>query len=166
MGNDYLMPVAMSLVLLGLWFSGRSFTILERHQKAVMAAFVAMGLTNLVVKLINLGFYRSRPFQVLDNVQLLFYRPTDSSLPSNAAAVAFTMVAAIMLTNRRLGVALLIMASLWALARIYMGVHFPLDIVAGAALGYVSGLLVSRLVAMTEPWPSLILALLRRVFLA
>ncbi|MBI4294729.1 MAG: phosphatase PAP2 family protein [Chloroflexi bacterium] len=165
-GNDYFMPVAMSLVLLWLWFDGSSSSLLERQQKAVMAAFVAMGLTNLVIKFINWNFYRLRPFQVLDNTRLLFYQPTDSSFPSNSAAVAFTMAVAVMLANRRMGTVLLIMALLWALSRIYMGVHFPLDIIAGAALGYVSSLLVSRLLAVTEPWPSLILGLLRRAFLA
>lgn len=166
MGNDYFLPVAMSLVLLGLWFAGRSQPILERHQKAVIAAFVAIGLTNLLIKFINWNFFRLRPFQVLEDVRLLFYQPTDSSLPSNSVAVAFTMVAAIMLANRRGGTVLLVMASLLSLARIYMGVHFPLDVIAGAALGTISGLFISRLVAVAEPWPGLILALLRRVFLA
>lgn len=165
-GNDYFMPVAMSLLVLALWFSGRSLPELERHQKAVLIAFVAMGLSNLLVKFMNWGFYRPRPFDVLDNVHLLFYRPTDSSLPSNTAVVAFTLVGAVMPFHRRLGTVLLGMALLLSLARIFMGVHFPLDELTGAALGYVSSFAIARLAAKTEPWPSLLLALLRRVFLA
>ena len=132
--GDYLLPTAIGLLAAGLWFAGR--TPADRHsgQRAVLRGGVSLLLANALVKLINLVYFRPRPFAV-HPVNLLFYRPTDSSLPSNPAAAGFSLAVALWMTHRRVGTAMLTLAALWSLTRVYCGVHYPLDIVAGAAVG-------------------------------
>lgn len=132
--SDYVLPTAIGLIAAGLWFAGVTPSVRGPNQRAVLQGGVAVLLANVVVKLFNLVYFRPRPF-VTHDVNLLFYRPSDSSLPSNPAAVGFAMAVAVWWVNRQAGGTMLILAILWSLARVYCGVHYPLDVVAGAAVG-------------------------------
>ena len=141
--NDYVVPTTLSLTLVGLWFSGGDLLGRRRRQFAVVHAFMAVLVANALVKLLNLVLFRPRPFADLE-VQLLFYRPTDSSIPSNPAAVAFALAAAVYLHERQWGIGMGIVAALFGLARVMAGVHYPLDIVGGALVGIVAAHLALR----------------------
>ncbi|MEE8162501.1 MAG: phosphatase PAP2 family protein, partial [Anaerolineae bacterium] len=137
----------------------------ERNQRAILRAIIVLFVANIVLKLCNLVYFRPRPF-VDHEVNLLFYRPTDSSFPSNPATVGFSIAAAIWLYNRRLGALLLVLATLFGLSRIYCGVHYPSDIIAGALLGALSAYLVVRKGGFIDPVISLIIRTGRRLYLA
>ena len=92
-----------------------------------------MGLSGLAVFILNMFYFRPRPFVELD-VNLLFYRPTDSSFPANSAAATFGIAFGIWGVNRKIGSFALAVAGLYGLARVYVGVHYPLDILGGAAI--------------------------------
>jgi len=141
--NDYLIPTALILFLLGLWFSGSSQQERERNQLAAPSAIVAMFAGNLFIKLLNVLFYRPRPFAT-HTIHLLFYRPSDSSFPSNATAVGFSMATAVWLHNRRAGAVMYVLASLLGLSRIIGGVHYPSDVLAGALVGIAAAHVVVR----------------------
>ena len=102
----------------------------------VFVALASMGLSGLTVFILNMFYFRPRPFVDLD-VNLLFYRPTDSSFPANSAAAAFGIAFGIWSVNRRLGGFAIAVAGLYGLARVYAGVHYPLDILGGS--GYRDG---------------------------
>ena len=132
--SDYLVPVAALMVLLGLWFAGNSSAERMRIQIGIFVALVAMGFSSLAVYTVNAFYYRPRPFLTHD-VDLLFYRPTDASFPSNPVAVTFAIAVGVWFINRRLGLALMAVVVAYALARVYSGVHYPLDVVASMAIG-------------------------------
>ncbi len=163
--TDYFVPVALSLALFGLWFGSRSQAQGERQQKAVLSVVVAVGLANLAIVFINHAWARPRPFAD-HGVALLFYRPTDPSFPSNLATMAFAMAAGVGLANRRVGVLAYLLASAAAISRVWAGVHYPLDVLAGAALGTTATFLCRGIVRMIEPWPSRALRLVRKAYLA
>ncbi|MDP6453648.1 MAG: phosphatase PAP2 family protein [SAR202 cluster bacterium] len=131
--SDYLIPVSMALALMMLWFTETDRKLRERQQIGVFVALTAMALSSLVVFIINDMYIRPRPFETLD-VTLLFYRPTDPSFPSNAAAAAFGIAFAIWGVNRRIGYMFIAAAAVYSFSRVYAGVHYPLDIVASALI--------------------------------
>ena len=133
--NDYLVPSALALLLLWLWLCGRTARERTRNTTAVINAVVAQFVANVILKGINLAYFRPRPFDSNPDVKLLFYRPWDSSCPSNPATFAFAVAVAVYLGDRRSGVVALSLATAWAVSRVYCGVHYPLDVIAGAALG-------------------------------
>ena len=161
--SDYLAPVIMSLLLLGLWFSLSPRW--GQNKAAVMTAALALGLANLAVKVLNWSYFRNRPFDDVP-VSLLFYRPTDSSFPSNAAAVGFSIAMAVMLHNRRASRIFFLMAFLFAFSRVYVGVHYPLDFLGGMTVGLASGYAAFVLLRWLEPWPSRLLSLAQKLYLA
>jgi undecaprenyl-diphosphatase len=163
--NDYFVPTALCLLAGALWFAGGTKQERMRNQRAVLSIIVAVLLANLLVKLCNLVYFRPRPFSV-QQVNLLFYRPSDSSLPSNAAAVGFTFGGVVWQRHRRLGVVMGVLAGLFAFARIYCGVHYPLDVVAGGLIGAVSAYLVGKSQALQLPLMDAIIRVGRKLYLA
>jgi undecaprenyl-diphosphatase len=163
--NDYFLTTTMSLILVIFWFEGGDRDRREQNQRGVLRAIIALFVANIILKLCNLVYFRPRPF-VGHEVNLLFYRPTDSSFPSNPATVGFSLAIAVWLTNRRLGALLLVLATLFGLSRIYCGVHYPLDMVAGALLGALSAYLVVKRGEFFDPVLSLIIRTGRRLYLA
>jgi undecaprenyl-diphosphatase len=163
--NDYFVPTALCLLAAALWFSGENRDARAANQRAVVSLVVAVLLANVLVKLCNLLYFRPRPFSVQE-VNLLFYRPSDSSLPSNAAAVGFAFAGLGWHRERRLGVVMGVLAGLWGFARVYCGVHYPLDVLVGGLIGVLSAYVVGRAQRLLRPLTAAVVAVGRRLYLA
>jgi len=154
LANDYFMLVAMCLVLVGMWFGARNSEDRSRNQLTVLKAMASLGsasgLASLPIitivgnekyagTLIYSIFNRPRPFEAFGpSVVHNFYLPHDPSFPSNMAAVVFGLAFAVWLMNRKVGTWLLVMASLVCLSRVYVGIHYPSDILGGIAFALVA----------------------------
>ena len=91
---------------------------------------------------LNYFFYRPRPF-VAYNITPLISHEATASFPSGHATFFFTIATIIFLyMSRRWGVWAYVIAALMGLARVYAGVHYPLDIVGGAIIGVLSPFLI------------------------
>lgn len=143
--SDYLVPVWASIVLMGLWFHGASDAERYENQLVTIAGTLAVGLANGAVAIVNQLVFTARPFVHLD-LDVPFYLPTDSSFPANTAGVAFAIATAVFLRHRKLGAALYALGAGWGIARVSAGVHYPSDVLAGAAIGVLVGV-VATLVA-------------------
>lgn len=165
--SDYLIPVGMALGLVAFWFAGRDADTRRRRQLGVFAALTSMALSNWAVYVINWYNFRPRPFVELpDQVTLLFYPPTDSSFPANAIAAASAIAIAVWWVDRRIGAAFLAAAALYAFARVFAGVHYPLDVLAGFAIAAAVTAVVFTLFRLLRPIPDLVLKLARALHLA
>jgi hypothetical protein len=78
---------------------------------------------------------RERPPVAEPDVTALVALPGDAGLPSGHAATAFAAAGVVALAHPRLRIPVLALAALVGLSRLYLGVHYPLDVLAGAALG-------------------------------
>ncbi len=148
--SDYLAPAVLAFTLIALWFGERDGEVRLRQQVGVFVALSSMGLSGLAVFVLNMFYFRPRPFVDLD-VNLLFYQPTDSSFPANSAAAAFGIAFGIWGVNRKLGWFAVVVAGVYGLVRVYAGVHYPLDIVAGAAIAAVVTYAVFRISDLAMP---------------
>ena len=163
--SDYFIPLAMSFWMLGLWFSGKGPQMRGRNQRAVLAAAISLGFANLAVLLLNQQIFRDRPFTQYE-LATIFYEPTDSSFPSNPAAIGFAVATAVWLANRRAALVLICMAALWSLARVYSGLFYPSDIVAGGLIGAAVACLITLGIRRIEPVPTWVLNCARFLHLA
>ena len=163
--NDYFVPTALCLLAAALWFSGANRDARAANQRAVVSMVVAVLLANVLVKLCNFLYFRPRPFSVQE-VNLLFYRPSDSSVPSNAAAVGFAFAGLGWQRERRLGAVMGVLAGLWGFARVYCGVHYPLDVLVGGLIGVLSAYVVGRAQRLLRPLTAAVVAVGRRLYLA
>lgn len=86
-------------------------------------------------------FQRVRPFGIDPSVPLLVTPPVTWSFPSGHTMSSFTAATVAWAANRRLGACAYVLAALIAFSRLYLYVHYPTDVAAGAALGIACGAL-------------------------
>ena len=131
--TEYGVVVFAALLLLSWWLA-RGERDLARVAAAVWApagALLAVGVNQLVAGEVS----EPRPYAVLPHVLLLVPRSGDPSFPSDHAVMAGAVAAGVLLAHRRLGLAAAALALVMAFSRVYVGAHFPLDVLAGLALG-------------------------------
>lgn len=134
--SDYLMLAMLSSAAFGLWFAGRDAAERVRFQRATLIAAASIGLSNAAVWIASLALERVRPYEELGGmVNLLFYRSTDPSFPSNPIAVAFAGATAVWIGSTKLGIVLTCVAAVYALSRVYVGANYPGDVIGGALMG-------------------------------
>jgi undecaprenyl-diphosphatase len=169
LGDDYFIFAIMALVLLFLWFGFRSAAQREINQRAVLCAAAAVGLAAIVIHLLTVyGPDRLRPYDAYpDLVNLIAYARTDPSFPSESAAVSFAFATGVWLMKRgRLAAAMFFVAVLLCFARVYIGVHYPLDIVAGVAIGILASLAAFGILRLIEPLPTRFIGVMRKLYIA
>ena len=137
---DGLMPVVTALGDGGiLWIvTAAVLLLIPKHRKtgAAIAAALVLGAICCNVLLKPL-VARVRPCGVNTAVQLLIPRPDDFSFPSGHTCAAFACCVtwARFAARRWVKVLCLVLAALMGLSRLYVGVHFPSDVIAGCAAG-------------------------------
>jgi undecaprenyl-diphosphatase len=98
-------------------------------------------------------FGRVRPCHALPDVRLLVAGSKSASFPSSHAWNSFTAATIVShFYSRPVGVFFLALAALVAFSRIYVGLHYPIDVLAGALLGLLSGTLFVRGWRRVEAW--------------
>lgn len=132
------------LILLIVLFAFRATRQEQRHEFATILVAVSAGLFAYVTNyLVSLVYFRPRPFVDLVGVHLLITKEaTEKSFPSDHAALAFALAVAVFLAHRRWGIVFLVLATLVAIGRVFVGVHYPSDVIVGAVVGSVWASLV------------------------
>lgn len=144
---------AVALALLVFWIRGRS-------RPALLDA-VASGLLGLgIVQVIGALAYRPRPFEIGLGLNLMNHLP-ENSFPSDHATLMFALAVSLALSPlRRFGLLLLPLALAVGWGRVYLGAHFPLDILGGALVGALCAVIVRAVPQRRALW-----SLIERVYL-
>lgn len=133
------LPIVFALALVALWLSWH-----HRNQRAALlagaSALIALGIGQLIGKALP----RSRPY-VGHAIHQLIPPSLDTSFPSDHAILGFAVAVMIWRYNRRVGGALLILATLMAFARVFVGAHYPGDVLGGAVLGALTSVVLAAL---------------------
>lgn len=116
----------------------------------VPATALAVVVADMTATALKHVLGRERPYVDRPEPTPLVTTHLDLSLPSGHAATSFAGATVLALLVPRLALPLYALATLIALSRVYVGVHFPLDVLVGAALGALVGLVVG-LVARRRP---------------
>jgi undecaprenyl-diphosphatase len=110
--------------------------------------FLLVAATSITTSLLNALFKyaveRDRPPTVILDPKPLMEVPTTSSFPSGHTSTSFACAYVISRLAPRLTIPVFVLAALIGFSRVYVGVHYPLDVVAGA----IFGLIVARALLM------------------
>lgn len=116
--------------------------LVKKNKHAACFLLVTVALTwvcnDVVLKNI---FVRDRPFLTYPDLIALIERPLSSSFPSGHSATSFAAAVFLFSVNKKTGLFALVIALLIGFSRLYVCVHYPTDVLAGAFLGTCLGLL-------------------------
>lgn len=112
-------------------------------------AFAFIGLIGIILGmginyLITLLYARPRPFMIHD-VTLLINKAPSASFPSDTTVIAFAAACALWLISRKMGWFFVAIAFLIAVSRVYVGHHYPTDVLAGGIVGIATTLWIKML---------------------
>ena len=138
-GLAYVMPA-----ILLVWL----FVVKQKYVpvKAVILAVLAALLARWVMKpIITLFAFRNRPYIAHEVHKIISKSNNQASFPSGHALAMFAIASVVYCYNKKMGILMYILAALTALNRVVVGVHYPSDVIAGAILGILAGLLTVKL---------------------
>lgn len=119
----------------------------RKYWKMVFQAVISAVLARFViVEFIRWLWQRPRPF-IANNVNLLSNYLDKASFPSGHAAFFFALSTVVFFYNKKIGALFLLGSFLISLARVFSGIHWPSDILAGAIIGILFGWFVCKFCA-------------------
>ena len=134
MMNYGIMVIALIIFLL-VYKKTRSIGVV-----ALIALLVSVIINNLILK--NM-VARVRPYDAIEGLMLIARKPNDYSFPSGHSANVFVVTGVITWCAKRdkkwIGILLLVLSGFIAFSRMYLGAHYPTDVI----FGVMSGLIIS-----------------------
>lgn len=132
LGNVGMISIAACIVLLAI----------KKYRPIGITASVSLILNLFIVNLLLKPLIgRIRPYDAFESLTILINPPSDYSFPSGHSSASFAVAAVMfMLLPKKVGVPAVIVASIIAFSRLYLGVHYPSDVVAGIIIGCLTGI--------------------------
>lgn len=122
-------------------------SFIPRYRKAGLTVGLALIFCLLIGTLTLKPFIaRMRPYTYFPEMTLLIPPLNDFSFPSGHTFASFAAATALFLRHRLLGCTAFLLAVTIAFSRLYMYVHFPSDVLAGAILGIASGWIAYKII--------------------
>ena len=126
--------VLFAVLLVGGWWSARGHA--DRRAVAAVVwggagALTALGAAQVIGHVVD----RARPYTLWPAAHVLIDRTSDFSFPSDHATAVGAVAAGLWLANRRFGLVATALALLMAFTRVYVGAHYPGDVIGGLVLG-------------------------------
>ena len=129
-----------------MWVAiGLALAVLRRRPDILALTVGADVVAQLTSLALRIAIGRDRPPVDFPEPEPLVQVPEEPSLPSGHSASSFACAAILASVAPRLAVPLFLLAAAIAASRVYVGVHYPLDVIAGAALGIALATALRRL---------------------
>ncbi len=143
-GANELIFLTFFLVFLALIFGG------VKERKAFLLIIIGVIFAEILIKITHIFFFESRPFITFNLTPLISHIP-DAAFPSEHASITAVLAFTYLFCKSKFS-PLFLLSMLWVgFARIYVGVHYPLDILGGIITGFVgiyAALLINRKVKL------------------
>lgn len=134
---------AIAIATFALWLLARPGAA-RKWKLASACALASAALALLINQLIARIWHRQRPFAAHPSAHVWGSRSHDPSFPSDHASAAFAIAFAVFLFDRVVGAIFLLAAIVIGAGRVFIGAHYPADVLAGCLVGLGSALFLVR----------------------
>lgn len=147
LGDEGILPIAMIIL----------FLLFKKTRKVGITAGVSLALEAILINLtIKKLVGRTRPYVVNEAIEYITKRPSDNSFPSGHTGCVFAVASVLFfMMPKKVGIPAMVIASLVGISRLYVGVHYPTDIIGGFIIGMFTGfiakLIVERISLKNKP---------------
>ena len=158
---DFIMPIITGLgalqTTLAICFLVLVYGIVKKNKNIIhlsIIGLIALAFTDSVISIIKIIVAEPRPFIALDSVHLLVTENDPYSFPSGHTGNIFTFAIAVGLNwslnikdkSIKLAWLLIPIAIIVGFSRIYVGVHYPFDVLVGLIIGIIGGIIATKIV--------------------
>lgn len=150
--NDFFTAIWKFITFLGDegWFwlaSAILMLFFKKTRKVGIAALCSIALCFLITNLcLKNVIARPRPFNVIPELTILIDAPVSFSFPSGHTANSFAMAFIYFkILPKKWGIGAIVLASLIGFSRLYLGVHYPSDVLGGVLVAWICSVLVYRI---------------------
>jgi undecaprenyl-diphosphatase len=127
----------LAIATLLLWFSSK-----KKNRMMVLCAMVSFLFAEIGGKIAGILHSNYQPFEELLNVNKLIEKAVDNSFPSDHTILFFSICLSFYLFKRGIWLFWVILALIVGISRIWVGVHYPMDVFVGAFIATMSSILV------------------------
>ncbi len=127
----------LAIATLLLWFSSK-----KKNRMMVLCAMVSFLFAEIGGKIAGILHSNYQPFEELLNVNKLIEKTVDNSFPSDHTILFFSICLSFYLFKRGIWLFWVILALIVGISRIWVGVHYPMDVFVGAFIATMSSILV------------------------
>ena len=124
------------------------FLLFKKTRKVGITAGVSLALEAILINLtIKKLVGRTRPYVVNEAIEYITKRPSDNSFPSGHTGCVFAVASVLFfMMPKKVGIPAMVIASLVGISRLYVGVHYPTDIIGGFIIGMFTGFIAKLIV--------------------
>ena len=139
LGNGGFLWIAIGVLFLLMGFKNKVWV------KRGLLVLFSLGANAVVCNLLLKPLVdRTRPYDLL-GYDILISPVGDASFPSGHTSASFAAATAIYAINKKWGIAAYVFAAVMGFSRLYLGVHFPTDVLAGALVGTAAAMIMIRI---------------------
>ncbi|WP_045522615.1 undecaprenyl-diphosphatase [Neobacillus niacini] len=135
------MVIFLALAVLTFWFTRK-----HKNRIMVICGLITFAVAEIIGKVAGKIHSNHQPFAELSNVNKLIEKAIDNSFPSDHTILFFSFCVTFWLFRGGRGFTWVLLAFLVGISRIWVGVHYPADILVGAMISIVSAFVVFRVV--------------------
>ena len=138
LGDEGILPIAVIIL----------FLLFKKTRKVGITAGVSLALEAILINLtIKKLVGRTRPYVVNEAIEYITKRPSDNSFPSGHTGCVFAVASVLFfMMPKKIGIPAMVIASLVGISRLYVGVHYPTDIIGGFIIGMFTGFIAKLIV--------------------
>lgn len=142
LGDEGIVPIALCILLI----------IFKKTRKVGITAGTSLALEAILINLtIKKIVGRTRPYVVNEAIEYITKRPSDNSFPSGHTGCMFAVASVLFyMLPKKVGIPAMVVASLVGISRLYVGVHYPTDIIGGFIIGMFTGFIAKLIVEKIE----------------
>ena len=131
--------LALSVII--FWFTRK-----RQNRMMVICALTAFVISEVIGKIVGMLYSHHQPFAELSNVNQLIEHEVDNSFPSDHTILFFSVCLTFWLFKKKHGFLWILLAFCVGLSRIWVGVHYPVDIIVAAVIGSTLSIIVYQVI--------------------
>jgi len=118
-----------------------AFLTTNLTRQTAIASAISLAISHIPVHLIKKLYPRKRPYLIIDKSKFPIKALRDHSFPSGHTTAIFSVIIPFVLYMPTLSILLITIGLSVGISRIFLGLHYPSDVMAGALLGTTSGMI-------------------------